>query len=71
MRYKNNPNIEPCPTQELISRYGYDEIKFMSSLERLQEINEIALDWDGYRDAKNLGELLDEIRMICIMPYEK
>lgn len=65
-----NLNCTPTPTNKLIQKYGYKEIEYMSPLQRLQEINEIALDWDGYRDVKNLGELLDEIRTICIMPYK-
>lgn len=62
-------SCEPTPTSELIAKYGYEDLKFLSPKERLQEINEIALDWDGYRTVRGLGELLDEIRTICIMPY--
>ena len=62
---------EPTPTSKLIEKYGYERLKFLSPKERLQEINEIAFDWDGYRTVRGLGELLDEIRTICIMPYAK
>ena len=65
------PTPTPTPTSKLIEKYGYERLKFLSPKERLQEINEIALDWDGYRTVRGLGELLDEIRTICIMPYAK
>lgn len=61
--------VEPCSSDKY-SELWMPVLK-MSAQERLEHIRDIALDWDGYRSAKGLGGLIDEIRACCVAPYEE
>lgn len=43
----------------------------MTAEERLELIREICIDWDGYRDADHLGDLLNEVWTYAAFPVAK
>lgn len=43
----------------------------MTAEERLELIREICVDWDGYRDADHLGDLLNEVWIYAAFPVAK
>lgn len=61
--------VEPCDPKKYSTLW--QPVLKMTAQERLEHIKDIALDWDGYRSAKHLGGLIDEIRACCVAPYEE
>lgn len=56
------PIIEPKPSEE------YEKVLSLQTAEsRLNHIYEIAIDWDGARSIRSLGNLVDEI-IACTIP---
>lgn len=65
---KKQEVIEPCSADKYPDLW--QPVIGKSAEEILKHIYEIALDWDGYRTAKGLGELVDEILACCCAPRE-
>lgn len=61
--------IEPCNRDKWSELWA--PVLDMTAEERLKYIWEIALDWDGARTTKHLGELVDEIIAYCAAPLKE
>lgn len=57
-----NPNMQMIRPQESVEKRDVDLVRYMTDAERLKLISEVLYDYDGYRIAQGLADLIDEIR---------
>lgn len=61
------PPVKPEKLEERTTKW----LDNMTAKERLEEIAAICDDWDGYRTAKGLGELINEIWAYALYPVKE
>lgn len=60
------PDVKPEKLEERTTKW----LDNMTAEERLEEIAAILDDWDGYRTAKGLGELINEVWAYALYPVK-